>query len=85
MEFPHFPILSSLLVIRAYNKTMEAVSLKFARIPKQLIRTPGIASALGNGIKPTLNGSQQYSVAVGSTIPQQKTHAMTSFSSMWLV
>ena len=42
---------------------MEAVGLKIARIPKQLIRTLVIVNALGKGIKPRIGNIKQYGVA----------------------
>ena len=63
---------------------MEAVGLKIARIPKQFIRTPVIASALGKGIKPNINGIKQYGVVVGNTISNQmqQSPSINSFSSI---
>ena len=63
---------------------MEAVGLKIARIPKQLIRTPVRASALGKGIKPNINGIKQYGVVVGNTInnQMQQSPSINSFSSI---
>ena len=63
---------------------MEAVGLKIARIPKQLIRTPVIASALGKGIKPNINGIKQYGVVVRNTInnQMQQSPSINSFSSI---
>ena len=63
---------------------MEAVGLKIARIPKQLIRTPVIASAWGKGIQPNTNGIKQYGVVVGNTInnQMQQSPSINSFSSI---
>ena len=64
---------------------MEAVGIKIARIPKQLIRTPAIATALGKSIKPTIGGLKQYSVIAGQSISSKAKHSprtMTSFSAI---
>lgn len=66
---------------------MEVVGLKLARIPKNLIRAPVIASALGKSIKPSLNGIKQYSVVAGQNFTQKRERTpsppISSFSTMW--
>ena len=68
-------------------RLMEAVGLKLARLPKQLIRNPVLTSALGKGIKPSLNGIKQYSVVAGQTFNQKSNRTpsppISSFSSIW--
>ena len=61
---------------------MEAVGFKIARIPKQLMRTPVIASALGKSLKPAINGIKSYSTVVGTNL-SPKSKPITSFSSIW--
>ena len=66
---------------------MEAVGLKLARLPKQLIRSSTLTSALGKGIKPSLNGIKQYSVVAGQTFVQKHKRTpsppISSFSTIW--
>ncbi len=66
---------------------MEAVGLKIARIPKQLIRTQVISSTLSKGIKPAINGIQRYGTIVGKGVARQMQQTpptpISSFSTIW--
>ena len=67
---------------------MEAVGLKIAQLPKQLMRSRAISSALGKGIKPTINGITQCQVVagnMGSQISPCPTVKASCFSNLYLV